>query len=98
MKKKWEQIKKKVLGKNFDLSVAFVDSSLMKKFNKIYRNKNKTANCLSFLYSKNNGEILINKINKKKADQLFIHSILHLRGFEHGLKMDKEEKKWQKIL
>ncbi len=81
-----------MLGKNFDLSVAFVESFLMKKFNKMYRKKNKPANVLSFLYSKNSGEILISKKNIKNADYLFLHSLLHLRGLEHGKKMNTKEK------
>ena len=96
MKKKWMEIKKRVLGDKFNLSIAFLDSSLMKKINRRYRKKDRAAEVLSFLYSPTEGEILFNKNLKNRPDYLdylFVHSLLHLDGFNHGKKMELQEKK-----
>jgi len=92
MKRRWEKIKNQVLGKEYDLSLVFADNVLMKELNKTYRKKGGSANVLSFPLSKTMGEIFINK-KAARPDYLFLHSLLHLRGFEHGRKMDDEEKK-----
>lgn len=101
MKRKWKKIKNEVLGKEYDLSIVFAGNALMKKLNKTYRKKPEAANVLSFPLSRKEGEIFINKkLAKQKdyIDYLFIHSLLHLKGFKHGKKMEKEEKKiWRAI-
>lgn len=94
MPKEWKKIKNFVLGEKYDLSVVFGDPTLMRKLNKTYRSKNKIANVLSFTLTKSVGEIFINKKYEKQkeyATYLFIHSLLHLKGLDHGAKMDKEE-------
>lgn len=96
MRSRWLKIKNKILGTKYDLSIAFVDGLTMKKLNRKYRKKLYSANVLSFPLSKNEGEILINKKyakNKNYADSLFIHSLLHLKGYKHGVKMKIEERK-----
>lgn len=96
MDTRWQKIKNKVLGKSFNLSVVLTDDNLLRKLNRKYRGKNKSTSVLSFRLSKKDGEIFINKkFAKKKAffDYLFIHSLLHLKGFRHGKKMEEEEKK-----
>jgi len=95
MDKKWEEIKNDVLAKNFNLSVVFADSSLIRKLNRRYRKKNKATTVLSFPLSKTDGEIFLNKNikNKKYKNCLFVHSLLHLKGYGHGKKMEKEEKR-----
>lgn len=94
MKKKWQKIKNQVLGKKYDLSAVFADNALMKELNKTYRKKAEPANVLSFALSKKEGEIFINKKFEKQkySDYLFVHSLLHLKGFKHGKKMETEEK------
>ena len=99
MRGRWLKIKNKILGEKYDLSVAFADNLIMKKLNRKYRKKLYSANVLSFPLSKNEGEILINKKyanNKNYADSLFVHSLLHLRGYKHGVKMELEERKIMK--
>ncbi len=93
MKPFWLKLKNETLGENYDLSFCFIASDEMQKLNRLYRKKDYSANVLSFPLSKNEGEILINKIYKETAyaDYLFIHSLLHLKGLKHGSKMDKEE-------
>ncbi|HMO78689.1 MAG TPA: rRNA maturation RNase YbeY [Candidatus Paceibacterota bacterium] len=104
---KYKEIKEMVLGKSFDLSVCFIDPKKSKKINKDLRKKNKPANVLSFCLDKNSGEVLINLDTKKEARKfnmshkkyiafLLIHGCLHIKGFDHGEKMDLEEKKFLK--
>ncbi|MBU1159715.1 rRNA maturation RNAse YbeY [Patescibacteria group bacterium] len=98
MNKQWTEIKNYALGKNYNLSVVFAGDKLIKNLNKKYRKKNKSTTVLSFPLSKKDGEIFLNKNLTKKQDKdyLFIHSLLHLKGFEHGLEMEKKELKIMK--
>lgn len=97
MRRKWKEIKERVLGKNFDLSVVIANDALMKKLNETYRKKKGPTDVLSFSLSPTMGEIFINK-KAARPDYLFIHSLLHLKGLRHGKKMETEEKKWQETL
>lgn len=96
-------IKEKVLGKGYDLSVSFVTESVAKSLNKKHRNKTYIPNTLSFSLTTTSGEIVmcIPAIKKefKKFDMtyttylifLLIHSMLHLKGYEHGSTMEDKE-------
>ena len=90
MKRRWEKIKEKVLGKKFDLSVVLATDAMMKKLNARYRRKKGVTNVLSFSLSRTMGEIFINR-KADNPDHLFVHSLLHLKGLRHGKKMEKEE-------
>src|ERR1035437_553869 len=104
----FERIKNAVLGKSYDLSLVFVGDAVSKKLNYIYRQKNKPTNILSFPLSKKEGEIFINlklaraeanKIGKKYANYvgfLFIHGLLHLKGYDHGKTIEGLEEKYLK--
>jgi len=104
-----KQLKDKILGEQYELSFAFISRAKIKKLNKKYRKKDEATDVLSFPFSKNFGEILICKsIAKKKAPDfsmdfpkyllfLVIHACLHLKGFVHGVKMQRAEKKFLKI-
>ncbi|MDD5032799.1 MAG: rRNA maturation RNAse YbeY [Candidatus Pacebacteria bacterium] len=93
----WEKIKDMVLGKKYSLSVILAENKLMSKFNRVYRNKKTPADTLSFIINKGYGEIFLNSKNThKKALSLFVHSLLHLKGMEHGEKMEKTEQKYFK--
>lgn len=97
-------IKNQILGKNYELSIVIVGDKKIQNLNKKFRNKNYPTDTLSFSISKNMGEIFIDlKIANKKSINfqmspqkyfyyLLIHSMLHLKGFDHGEKMEKEEK------
>ncbi len=99
------QIKEKVLGKSYDLSLVFIGDKRSQKLNKKYRNKEKPTNILSFPISDDAGEIFINPAQAKKdapkfkkrynefIAYLFVHGVLHLKGFKHGEMMEKEENK-----
>ena len=97
-----------VLGKNYDLSLAFISKEKIKKLNLIYRNINKPTDILSFPISKKEGEIYIclseAKKEAKKFDRkyenflhfLFIHGLVHLKGYDHGSTMESIEARFHK--
>lgn len=102
------QIKNTVLGETYELSLVFVGDATSRTLNRIYRNKDKPTNVLSFPLSKKEGEIFI---NLKKAKQeapdfempykrfvayLYIHGLLHLKGLDHGKKMESLETRFLK--
>jgi len=99
------RIKESILGKKYIMSLVFAGDARMKRLNQIYRKKNTVPNVLSFPINKKEGEIFINlKKAAKDADKykksynkfvgfLFVHAILHLKGCEHGIEMEKEEEK-----
>lgn len=104
-KKRFEEIKNKILGKKYELSLVLVNNKESKKINRKNRNKNKPANVLSFPIENNLGEIFLDLETKKESKQfdmgykkylifLFIHGCLHLKGYDHGKKMEKEEDKY----
>ena len=98
-------LKNSVLGRDFELSLVFVDNIFSKRLNRTYRGKNKSADVLSFPLSKKSGEIFIDLITAKKemgkfqmpyrkfVTFLFIHGLLHLKGMKHGITMERREKK-----
>lgn len=99
------EIKDVVLGKKYKLSIVFIGDSLSRTLNATYRNKNKPTNVLSFSLENNEGEIFINlkkareesPLFKEKTNNfigyLFIHGLLHLKGFDHGSRMEEMERK-----
>lgn len=101
----FKKIKEIILGKKYELSLVFIDSKEAKRLNKQYRNKTYTPNVLSFPLTKNSGEIFIDPITAKKealkfgrneknhVTALFIHALLHLKGYRHGSRMEKAEQK-----
>lgn len=104
----FEAMKNAVLGKSYDLSVAFVSSARMKELNRTYRQINKPTDILSFPLSKKEGEIYIciseARKEAKKFDRkinnfisfLFIHGLVHLKGFDHGSTMESIEARFRK--
>jgi len=102
-------IKNKILGENYDLSIAFIGSQRQRRLNKTYRDLDKTTNILSFPLTKESGEITLD-LNKIKKDAhlfdmsfskfikfLIIHGCLHLKGFEHSSTMEREEEKFLEL-
>lgn len=102
----FDMVKNAILGKDYELSIAFIGSRRSKKLNHIYRNKNKPTNILSFSLSKKSGEVFIDlgickkqhkKFNKTYYDFvgfLVIHGLLHLKGYEHSSTMEDEERQY----
>jgi probable rRNA maturation factor len=103
----FDQIKIAILGKKYKLSLAFINNEEIKFLNKIYRNINKPTDILSFPLSKDQGEILICISEAKKLMRkfdrkyenfiifLFIHGLVHLKGYDHGSEMEKIETKFR---
>ncbi|MEA3399006.1 MAG: rRNA maturation RNase YbeY [Patescibacteria group bacterium] len=99
------KIKNNILGKRYDLSIAFVSPAKSKKINRKYKKKDKPTNILSFPLSEKLGEIILQpNLIKKEAPNfkmnytqftkfLLIHGMLHLKGMQHGSTMEREEKK-----
>lgn len=104
----FEIMKNTVLGKKYELSLVFITSAMIRGLNKTYRNINKPTDILSFPLSKTTGEIFICPNETKKMmgefDRtydnfmafLFIHGLVHLKGYDHGVEMEKIEKKFRK--
>lgn len=102
------QIKERVLGKKYELSLVFTGDRVSRRLNRQYRGKDKPTNVLSFNVTETTGEIFINlrqvKRETKKFGEkyenlvgfLFIHGLLHLKGLEHGSTMERAEKKLRK--
>lgn len=105
----WIKIKEKILGKKYNLSLVFIEEKLIEKLHKKYLKKSGATTVLSFSFSKLNGEIFLcpeyikkyAKLYKINYDEcvkkIFIHGALHLKGFKHGAKMEKEENKLLKL-
>ena len=87
------KIKDFVLGKHYDLSVAFLPPQKMRAVTRRTKGKSKVSNVLAFPLSKNSGEILICRAAAKPytSEYLFIHGLLHLKGLRHSGTMEGEE-------
>lgn len=97
-------LKEKILGKSYELSIAFVPPHKARALNRAYRGKEYTPNTLSFSLDKKSGEIVLclsairsqyRSFNMDMATYLtflVIHSMLHLKGYEHGSTMERKEK------
>lgn len=93
----WKKIKNEVLGRTYDLSLAFVGDRNSRRLNRRLRRRDRPANVLSFPLGRRSGEILINPAAMRRENfsplELFIHGLLHLKGRRHGSRMEREEKK-----
>ncbi len=102
-------IKNEILGEKYELGVSFLSPKKQKEINQQHRGINKTTNILSFPLTKKSGEITFD-LSKVKKDAplfqmsytqflkyLFIHGLLHLKGYDHGAIMDKQEQKFLKM-
>ena len=97
-------IKEKILGKKYELSLSFVSPRIAQALNTEHRGKTYIPNTLSFSLTKTSGEIVMCmsaiRSQYKKWDMaletyvtfLVIHSMLHLKGYEHGGTMENKEK------
>jgi probable rRNA maturation factor len=102
----YEKIKDDILGKKYGLSLVFVGAARAKKLNETHRRKTYVPNVLSFPVEKNIGELFITPdVAKREASAfgmtyngyvgyLFIHGLLHLKGLDHGPRMDAAEKRY----
>jgi probable rRNA maturation factor len=107
-KHQYAEMKEVVLGKKYDVTLAFVSPKKAQALNVAYRKKDYIPNVLSFPLTHDTGEVYIClSIAKKECKKfgmtyeeyvgyLFIHALLHLRGMDHGDAMDRAEKKYCK--
>ena len=92
-----------VLGPKYDLSLVFVASHRSRTLNHHYRGKDYSANVLSFPFDNQNGEMIIDleklvaeakrlgMSHRERLVEIFIHGLLHLKGLDHGSKMESLE-------
>lgn len=101
-------IKNAVLGEEYDLSLVFVDDTESRQININTRGKDYVPNVLSFPLDDASGEIFINPFEaKRQAPEfdrtpenmigfLYIHGLVHLKGMDHGVTMERTEAKFRK--
>lgn len=101
-------IAKTILGTDYELSLVFVNSKKSREINRTHRGKDKPTNILSFPINNNTGEIFIDiELCKKECIQfdrtytnfiafLFIHGLLHLKGYDHSSTMEHKERQYRK--
>lgn len=99
----FEKIGRRILGTRYSISLVVCGDTISQRLNRTYRNKTYKPNVLSFPISRTEGEIFLNvrKAEREakrygvsageRATLLFIHACLHLKGLNHGEKMDKLE-------
>jgi len=102
----YESMKNDILGRTYTLSLVFVGRDRAQQLNTTHRKKDYVPNVLSFPLDERTGEIYITpavaKREAKKFDMsyttyvgyLFIHGLLHLKGYAHGDKMERLEHKF----
>lgn len=92
------------LGRDYDLSFVVVGPRTSRKLNREHRGKDAPTNILSFALDKKEGEIFLDITQARKEAPLFertfpnfigflfIHALCHLKGFEHGSRMERQER------
>ena len=101
----FEQIARAVLGSSYQLSLVICGDKLAQRINKEYRKKTYYPNVLSFEIDAHEGEIFLNVRKaareartfdttlQKRCALLFVHGLFHLKGMDHGDKMEHEEQR-----
>jgi len=96
-------IKNAILKKHYECEVIFVGEQRARRLNREYRGKDKPADVLSFPLDDDVGQIFIcPAVAARHAHHfdrsvpgfyafLFIHGAFHLKGMEHGSKMELNE-------
>ena len=102
----YNEIKERILGKRYELSLVFIGPTRAHTLNLTNRNKDYVPNVLSFPLDAGTGEIYIcPTVAKREAKKfnltpegyiayLFIHGLLHLKGHDHSDTMEKLERKY----
>lgn len=99
-------IKDDILGPGYNLSLNLVGEKRAREVNRVSRQKTYAPNVLSFPLDRKTGEIYLTpQVAKKEASRfghgfkrhltfLYIHGLLHLKGFDHGRKMEELEARY----
>jgi rRNA maturation RNase YbeY len=102
-------MKNEVLGRDYDLSVVFLEDEESRKLNLERRGGDYVPNVLSFPLDDMSGEIFINPSEAKRQAKefgrtpsnmigfLYIHGLVHLKGMDHGATMERTEARIRKI-
>jgi len=102
-------LKEKILGKKYELSIRFVAPAEAQALNIAHRQKEYIPNTLSFPLSETSGEIILCRSAMRREYKQFdmeydrylifivIHSMLHLKGMEHGSTMERKEQDLLKL-
>lgn len=102
------ELKQDILRTGYDLTLNFVDSKTAQKLNDLHRQKDYIPNTLSFPYTDKSGEIFLQletiyeqapefEMDKETyLTYIYIHSLLHLKGLDHGREMEKLEEQYLK--
>lgn len=103
-----QEIADDILDTSYDVSIVVVGDKQARSLNQKYRGKDYVPNVLSFPIDDTMGEIFLNPktatLEAPKFDlsvnhylyYLIIHSMLHLKGFDHGDKMSAKENFYMK--
>jgi probable rRNA maturation factor len=102
----YEAMKNAILGRSYFLTLAFIGATRARALNRAHRKAAYVPNVLSFPLDAALGEIYITpQVAKREAHKfgmsvegyigyLFIHGLLHLKGYDHGATMDKAEQRY----
>ena len=97
-----------IMGPHYEVSFVTVGNVRSRTLNLRYRNKSYTPNVLSFPLTENAGEVYLNPHEAKRqasrfdltyrgmCGYLFIHALLHLKGYAHGDTMERVESRYMK--
>ncbi|MEY4440491.1 MAG: hypothetical protein RLY49_117 [Candidatus Parcubacteria bacterium] len=103
-----QEIANDILDTSYDVSIVVVGDKQARSLNQKYRGKDYIPNVLSFPIDETMGEIFLNPktatLEASKFDlsvnhylyYLLIHSMLHLKGFDHGDEMSAKENFYMK--
>ncbi len=101
-------MKNAVLGPDYNLSLVFVGDEESRQINIDTRDKGYIPNVLSFPLDDVSGEIFLNPLEAKRQAKefdrtpvnmiafLYIHGLVHLKGMDHGVTMERTEAKFRK--
>ena len=102
----FSEIKDKLLGKDYTLSINFIGPTEAKNLNETYRQKDYIPNILSFPLSDDSGDIFVClSVVRKGAKEfglsyeaflhlIIIHGCLHLKGHDHSSTMEELEEQY----
>ncbi len=102
----YDAMKQSVLGASYTLTLVFIGEKRARDLNRAHREATYVPNILSFPLDAKTGEIYITPLVARREaykfnmtirgyiGYLFIHGLLHLKGYDHGATMEKAEKKY----
>lgn len=100
----FEEMATKILSERYDLSLVLCGDALARRMNRTYRKKEYAPNVLSFPLDRYEGEIFVNVDCARREARmygvslrerlalLFVHGCFHLKGLDHGKKMESAER------